>query len=52
MRWRQRLDLVWNGRGLTINVKDVPDQILDEFIGWVNEKIEEDNQKGTSLFPP
>ena len=27
-----------------INLKEVPDKILDEFVEWVNEKIKDDNE--------
>ena len=43
--WRQRLDLAWAGKGLFINLSEVPDQILDQMVGWVNQKIDQENEQ-------
>lgn len=38
-------DLAWNSKGLTLNLNNVPDYILDLMVGWANEKIEAANQE-------
>ena len=43
LRWHQRFDLAWNGKGLFINLKDVPDDILTLMVEWTNEAIEKEN---------
>jgi hypothetical protein len=34
-----------DGRGLTINLAEVPDDVLSQMIGWYNDKIEDENAK-------
>ncbi len=39
-------ELAWESEGrLTLNLKDVPDVILDQMVEWTNQKIEEHNSK-------
>lgn len=49
MRWKQMFDLAWNGKGLFINLREVPDQLLDQMVEWANAKIEEENEQVKSL---
>jgi len=42
-RWRLIFNLAWDGRGLTVDLTNVPDQIMAKFVEWRAEKIEEEN---------
>lgn len=37
--------LAWEGKGFQVNLHKVPDRMLDQFLDWRNEKIEEANQQ-------
>ncbi len=38
-------DLAWNGKGVYINLSDIPDRVLDLFVEWSNEKITQENEE-------
>lgn len=44
-RWKNLFELAWDGKGFTIQIDKVPDDILDLFIVWRNERVEENNRK-------
>jgi len=45
-------DLAWNGKGLILNLREVPDQFLEQMVGWANEKIEAQNDQLSGLAGP
>ncbi len=41
--------MAWNGKGMTVELNDLPDQVLDMFVAWTNEKIEKENEEHERL---
>jgi hypothetical protein len=37
--------LAWDGKGLVLDLGQVPDEILDEMVKWRNEKVERENEE-------
>ena len=45
VRWRMAFDLAWHGRGLTIDLTGLDHQVLEQFMTWHNEAVEEEKAK-------
>lgn len=44
-RYRLMFELAWDNHGLTLQLDNVPDQILNLILQWRNEKVEAENSK-------
>ena len=46
-RWKAIFEMAWGseGKGLVINLAEVPDDILNLMTGWRNEKVEAENEQ-------
>jgi len=42
-RYRLLFDLAWDNHGLTLQLNDIPDSILQLILQWRNEKVEAEN---------
>jgi hypothetical protein len=40
-------DLAWDGKGLSLIMNDLPDDILKQFAVWRNERVEEENRQAS-----
>jgi hypothetical protein len=37
--------LAWDGKGLVLDLTQVPDEILEDLIQWRNEKVDRENDE-------
>ncbi len=37
-------EMAWTGKGFTLDLQKVPNGILDDFLDWRKEKIEQENE--------
>ena len=46
-RWRTLFELAWGseGKGLTINLAEVPESILNMLLEWRNDKVRDENSR-------
>lgn len=42
-RWRQIFNLCWDGKGFTVDLTKLPDDVLDLFSEWRDERVAEEN---------
>ena len=45
-------EMAWLGKGFTLNLAQVPDQILEQFSDWAQEKIKEEEEYIKNQTPP
>jgi hypothetical protein len=50
-RWRQIFELAWDNKGFVIDMRTLPDYVMDLFITWRNERIQEERDQVPSLPP-
>lgn len=44
-KYRLIFDLAWDDKGMIVNLDELPDDILQLFLRWRNERVEEENAK-------
>jgi hypothetical protein len=46
-RWKTIFNMAWgsDSKGLTINLAEVPDDILKLMVDWRNDRVEEENDQ-------
>lgn len=44
-------DLAWHGKGMVVNLENLPDWALKMFVDMANEAIEEENDRAPNLPP-
>jgi hypothetical protein len=48
-RYKVLFEMAWDGKGLTLELSQVPDDILRMMIHWRNEKVEAENEETRKL---
>jgi len=44
-RYQLLFELAWDNHGLTLNLNDIPDDMLQLIAYWRNDKVEQENAK-------
>lgn len=45
MRWQKIFNLAWDGKGFIVDLRKLPDDVLDMFFDMRNERVKEENER-------